>query len=115
MYVKYPRYHNTTIILLRHDNCSTQTPEPDRNWPLDTPCMFHSSVWSFHQEAWQHRCIKKEESHSETRQMKEYVKIQTKAHIFCLTREIVYALGSSSSLHAANLQLTTWLDVWSVL
>lgn len=77
--------------------------------------MFYSSVWPLHPEALQHRCIKEEETRGKTRQRKEYVKRQTKARIVCLTREIFYALGSSSSLHAANLQLATWLAIWSVI
>lgn len=37
------------------------------------------------------------------------------AHIFSLTREMFDALGSSSALHAAKLQLAVLLDGWPAM
>lgn len=88
-----------------HDFSSMQTPEPDSGLPLDMPCMLCSSQPIPPPGSSTAQMHKKEKKPVAKQDRGKYVRRQNRT----LTREIFYALRSSQSLHAANLQLAMWL------
>lgn len=90
----------------------TQT---DLQTPLDLLCLLYSSHSGPSPGNSAAQMHKRRRNLRRNETAKENVRRQNKARIFCLTRERFYALGSSSALHAANLQLAVLLDVWPVI